>query len=58
LAPREISILCRQSLKILLKKGENKYKGGGTRPKPSKEKTESKNKENNKKHHKTDYGNR
>jgi len=41
--------------KVLLKKGENNYKGGGTRPKPSKEKTESKNKE--KQHHKTDYGN-
>jgi len=37
LAPRETSILCRQTLENLLKKGKNNYKGGGTRPKPSKE---------------------
>jgi len=40
LAPKETSILCRQTQ-------ENKYKGGETRPKPSKEKTENKSKENN-----------
>jgi len=37
LAPRETSILCRQTLENLLKKGKKNYKGGGTRPKPSKE---------------------
>jgi len=44
--------------KNLFNRGENKYKGGGTRPKPSKEKRENmKRKKNKKNHHKTNYGN-
>jgi hypothetical protein len=54
LAPRETSILCRQTLEILLKKKrENNYKGGGTRPKPSKENIKKK-KTINKNNQKTD----